>query len=150
MPATTSYEVWKTAAAAKVYTKKTTSLGSTVTVEWPAPYDTKKIRPIAVHLQDAYTTTKWKSNGNRVLEKVEAGVEVSVLSKDGAWYKATTPNGNTGWMQAASLTLVASIAAEPARDHSGTQNPRPVVQNLPHKKKTPKRAKSRCGRGISI
>ena len=117
MPATTSYEVWETAAAAKVYTKQSTSLGSSTSVTVPA-LDLTSIKPSVVAVRgytdkDQKTVTKWVSNGNRVLEKVEAGVEVSVLSKDGAWYKATTPNGNTGWMQAASLTLVSSIAARP-------------------------------------
>ena len=36
MPAMTSYEVWEVISAAKVYTKITSTLGSTVTVEVPA------------------------------------------------------------------------------------------------------------------
>ncbi|HQC53548.1 MAG TPA: phage tail spike protein, partial [Lentisphaeria bacterium] len=117
MPSTTSYEVWETSAKAKVYTKKSTTLGSTISVTVPGidlkskKYDVVAVRGLTEN--EPKTVTKWQSNGNRVLEKVEAGIEVSVLEKDGAWYKVTTPNGNTGWMQAASLTLVATIAARP-------------------------------------
>ena len=117
MPATTSYEVWETSAKAKVYTKKSTALGTTVSVTVPGidlkskKYDVVAVRGLTEN--EPKTVTKWKSNGNRVLEKVEAGVEVSVLSKDGAWYKVTTPNGNTGWMQASALTLVQTVAARP-------------------------------------
>lgn len=113
MPATTSYEVWETTAKAKVYTRKTTSLGTQVTVPPATPYLSAYLSPAVVQMPSDMTGKKWKPNGNRVLEKVETGIEVSVLEKDGAWYRVTTPNGNTGWMQAASLTLVASIAARP-------------------------------------
>ncbi|HOE01426.1 MAG TPA: hypothetical protein PKI64_10295, partial [Kiritimatiellia bacterium] len=100
MPATTSYEVWETSAKAKVYTKKSTTLGSTISVTVPGidlkskKYDVVAVRGLTEN--EPKTVTKWQSNGNRVLEKVEAGIEVSVLEKDGAWYKVTTPNGNTG------------------------------------------------------
>ncbi len=113
MEAAEGYEIWEVISKAKVYTKKTTSLGSTVTVTVPAEYDTTYIRPETVILQEEYTTTRWQSNGNRALETLKVGANVNVLSKSGGWYRVTTENGNTGWVQADKVTLIATIPSAP-------------------------------------
>lgn len=107
--ASAGYEVWETTQAAKVYTKRTTSMGTKVTVTEPAVYPAPSVKPQYVAFHDETTTTKWKSNGNRILETVKAGTEVSVLSKYSGWYKVTTPKGNTGWVQASQVALVQTV-----------------------------------------
>ena len=113
MEGAAGYEVWKTNRATKVYTKKTTSMGTRVTQESPDPYHEALLRPDVVKVKDATSVTVWKSNGNRVLESLENNAQVTVLKKDGAWYRITTAKGATGWVQAAHVTLVQTVPDTP-------------------------------------
>jgi len=88
-----------------LYSKATTSMGSTVTVEVPAQYDTTIIRPGVVHLQDAFSTTKWVPNGNRIVGTVSTGAELIAVDKTNpSYYLVTTRLGVTGYVQASKVT----------------------------------------------
>lgn len=102
-----SREVWKTTASARVYSQPRTTLGSQVTVPVSPPPETASLKSQFVKIQgDGGSTTAWKPNGNRVLVRLGAGENVTILATHNAsWKKIVTAGGVTGFIQTSLINL---------------------------------------------
>jgi len=118
LEAVSSREVWKANQDTKVYSKASTSLGSTVEIMEPTPYPTAYLKPHYVYDRDEYWTgtTKWKPNGNRVLAAIKAGDDVTIIKTSGAYSQIITEDGVTGYVPTAHITLDHTIPGVPAEE----------------------------------
>ena len=93
-----------------IYSKATTSMGTTITSTTPS-LDLTSIKPSVVAVRGytdmggTTTTTKWVSNGNRIVGTISAGAELIAVDKsNSSFYLATTRAGVSGYVQMSKIT----------------------------------------------
>ena len=107
-------EYWKTTGSVKLYTQKSDVLGAYETVDVPAQWDAQEVVPDFTLVREAYSYEQWVPNGNRALQTIKAFQQVTVLDKsDAEWWRVTSAEGKTGYVQADKLTFVETYTATP-------------------------------------
>lgn len=102
-------EKWRVTTSTKIFSKPNTSTGHYITeVVPPPPPNPLLVRSKFVDVRTTAPTVnkKWVSNGNRVLQSLQVGDELTILSKaDPAFYRVSSARGTVGYVPVSAITF---------------------------------------------